>query len=110
MTNIGLRTIAAVSVAVAVLGGCGQQPTAPSASPRSGSVWVADEGHDSITVIDASTTTTAMTLNGIKGPHNIQVSRDGAAVYAVSSAGLVVAIDPATYRVTATAPNLRTPK
>ena len=47
-----------------------QQPTAPSASPRSGSVWVADEGHDSITVIDASTTTTAMTLNGIRVPQH----------------------------------------
>ena len=37
------------------------------------------------------------------------MSRDGAAVYAVSSAGLVVAIDPATYRVTAVAQPARNP-
>ena len=84
------------------LTGCSSKPQA--SPPRSGSVWVADEGHDSVSVIDAATNTVTMTLTGIKGPHNIQVGRDDSVVYAVSSAGIVVAIDPATYRVTATAP------
>jgi YVTN family beta-propeller protein len=107
MPRVRLRTIGAATVVMTVLSGCSgnpQQTPPPSAAPRSGSVWVADEGHDSITVIDAATNAVAMTLNGIKGPHNIQVGRDGAVVYAVSSAGVVVTIDPTTYRVSATAP------
>lgn len=107
MRTAGMRTRGAITVFVALLSGCSgtpQAPPAPSAVPRSGSVWVADEGHDSLTVIDAATSAVAMTLNGIKAPHNIQVGRDGAVVYAVSSAGVVVAIDATTYRVTATAP------
>ncbi|WP_372489518.1 hypothetical protein [Candidatus Mycolicibacterium alkanivorans] len=88
---------------LAVLTGCSGKPQ-PTLPPRSGSVWVADEGRDSLTVIDAATKTVTITLNGIKSPHNVQVGRGGAVVYAVSSAGVVVAIDPATYRVTATAP------
>ena len=40
----------------------------------------------------------------LKHPHNVQVSREGATVYAVShSDNIVVAIDPATYRVAAVA-------
>jgi len=107
MPRVGLRTIGAATIVLTVLSGCSgkpQQATAPAAAPRSGSVWVADEGHDSITVIDAATNAVTMTLTGITAPHNIQVARDGAVVYAVSSAGVVVAIDPTTYRVSATAP------
>ena len=40
-----------------VLSGCSGNPQktpASSAAPRSGSVWVADEGRDSLSVIDAS--------------------------------------------------------
>ena len=107
MPRVGLRTIGAATIVLTVLSGCSGKPqraTAPAAAPRSGSVWVADEGYDSITVIDAATNAVTMTLNGIKAPHNIQVARDGAVVYAVSSAGIVAAIDPTTYRVSATAP------
>ncbi len=107
MFKFGLRTIGAATVVLTVLSGCSDSPRqtpAPSAAPRSGSVWVANEGRDSITVIDAATNTVKMTLNGIKAPHNVQVGRDGAVVYAVSSAGFVVAIAPTTYQVTATAP------
>lgn len=107
MPRVGLRTIGAATIVLTVLSGCSgkpQQATAPAAAPRSGSVWVADEGHDSITVIDAATNAVTMTLTGITAPHNIQVARDGAVVYAVSNAGVVVAIDPTTYRVSATAP------
>lgn len=102
------KLIAAGAAAVlgATLGGCStsrdQAPSSPP--PRSGSVWVADEGTDSLSVIDAATNTVAMTVTGIQGPHNVQVARDGAVVYATSSAGIVMAIDPATYRITASAP------
>ncbi len=112
MPTATIRIIGAVTVFLAMLSGCSsraQQPPAPSATPRSGSVWVADEGRDGITVIDAATNTVTTTLNGIKAPHNVQVGRDGAVVYAVSRAGVVVAIDPATYRVSATAPTGREP-
>ena len=67
-------------------------------------MWVADEGHDSLTVIDAATNRVTTTLTGIEGPHNVQVGRDGAVVYAVSAAGIVVSIDPSNYTVSAVAP------
>lgn len=106
MSRARLRKLGAITAVLGVLSGCSgnpQNPPAPSKTPRSGSVWVADEGRDNITVIDAATNAVAMTLNGIKAPHNIQVGRDGDVVYAVSSAGVVVAINRATYQVTATA-------
>ena len=97
-----------LTVLVAALGGCSgarDQTPSPSAEPtRSGSVWVANEGADSLSVIDAATNAVAMTLTGIKGPHNVQVGHEGSVVYATSSADLVMAIDPATYGITATAP------
>lgn len=101
-----------LSVVIAVLGplcGCAGAPPEPSATPRTGSVWVADEGHDSITVIDVATAAVATTLTGISAPHNVQAARDGAVVYAVSGAGVVVAIDPLTYRVSAAAPTGKDP-
>lgn len=102
IARAAVRTVAAIATIVVALGGCSTRPE--SAAPRSGSVWVANEGQDSLTVLDAANGTTAITLNGIKAPHNVQVGRDGAIVYAVSSAGVVVAIDAASYQVTATAP------
>ena len=107
MSRARMYLIGALTVLLVAASGCSgnaRQTPAPSAAPRPGSVWVADEGADSISVIDAATNAVRMTLNGIKAPHNIQVGRDGAVVFAVSSAGVVVAIDPMTYRVTATAP------
>ncbi len=101
-------TAATLSVACLSLGACsGRQNAAPSAPPpaaATGSVWVADEGADSLSVIDAATHSIAMTMTGINAPHNVQAVRDGAVVYATSGADMVVAIDPMTYRVTATAP------
>lgn len=101
------KLIAAGALAVlgATLGGCtASRDQTPSPPPtRSGSVWVADEGADSLSVINAATNTVAMTVTGIEGPHNVQVARDGAVVYATSSAGIVMAIDPTTYRIAASA-------
>ncbi len=67
---------------------------------------MADEGGNSLTVLDAATNTVSTTLTGMPGPHNVQVGHDGATVYASSNTtNTVVAIDAATYRVTATAPD-----
>lgn len=78
--------------------------TTPGAPGEAGSVWVANESGNSLTVLDSARNTVATTLTGIKHPHNVQVSRDGASVYAVSNSDdTVVAIDPATYKVAAVA-------
>lgn len=86
----------------------GQSTTNPASrapADATGSVWVADEGGNSLTVLDAATNTVSTTLTGMPGPHNVQVGHDGATVYASSNTtNTVVAIDAATYRVTATAP------
>lgn len=68
-----------------------------------GTVWVADEGSNSLTVIDAATGKVVTTLTGIGSPHNVQVSPDGRSIWAVSgSEMLAVRIDARTYRVTGT--------
>ncbi len=51
----------------------------------SGTVWVANEAGGSLTAIDAATNTVATTVSGINGPHNVQVSPDGASVWTVSA-------------------------
>lgn len=99
--------LAAVSACSAGQPADSGQSTTSAASPApadvAGSVWVADEGGDSLTVLDAATNTVTTTLTGLPGPHNVQVGGDGATVYASSSSDTVVAIDAATYRVTASA-------
>lgn len=63
-----------------------------------GTIWVADEFGNSITVIDASTNEVITTLTGIEGPHNLQVSPDGETVWAVSGHdSTAVQIDAHTY-------------
>lgn len=117
--------VAAVLLAVllaAVSAGCsgdetgtaGQSATSPSPPPEpvavEGSVWVADETGNSLSVIDTAANAVATTLTGIGGPHNVQVGRDAATVYATSvGTDTVVAIDTATYEVAASAPTGRHP-
>ena len=93
--RLALRWIAVAGTLVVVLAACsnGNQmspsgiptSTAPRSPAGSGSVWVANEGGDSLTVLDGALSTVATTLTGIKHPHNVQVSHDGATVYAVSN-------------------------
>ena len=99
-------------VLLAAVSGCsagqstdsGQSTAGPSPTEQGGSVWVADEGGDSLTVLDAGTNAVVTTLTGLPGPHNVQVGNDGATVYASSStSNTVVAIDTTAYRVTASA-------
>ncbi|MCA0455369.1 MAG: multicopper oxidase domain-containing protein [Chloroflexi bacterium] len=74
-------------------------------NPIQGTVWVADEFGNSITVIDASTNEVLTTLTGIEGPHNLQVSPDGASVWAVSGHdSTAVVIDAQTYELIGTSP------
>lgn len=98
------RAAVATVVALTVVSGCSSESQDRSSPTPSGSVWVANEGEDSLSVIDAATNAVTTTLNGIEGPHNVQIARDGAVVYAVSSSGVVVAIDSSTYQVSAVAP------
>ena len=59
-----------------------------------GAVWVANEEGASLSVIDAGTNTVVTTVRGVEGPHNVQVSRDSASVWAVSGHdSLAVALD-----------------
>ena len=65
-----------------------------------GSIWVANEEGNSITVINAGQNNVAATLTGIAGPHNLQVSPDGKTVWVVSGHdSKAVMIDAATYKV-----------
>ena len=114
--RIRLAAATAVAVLGAALTACanttddsiGQESTNPassqSARPGTGSVWVADQEGDSLTVLDAATNAVATTVTGLKHPHNVQVSRDGSRVYAVTGDNRVVAIDATNYTVDAVAP------
>ncbi len=106
---VRFRAALAAIVLGVTIAGCSdvpEHPTGPPLTPAvTGSVWVADEDGDSLTVVDAATNTVLTTLTGLHQPHNVQVGLDGAIVYALSgSDNVVVAIDPATYKVTAIAP------
>jgi YVTN family beta-propeller protein len=78
--------------------------------PVEGSVWVANERGDSITVLDAGTEEPVTTLTGIEGPHNLQVAPDGRSVWAVSGhESLAVMIDAKTYEVRGAVPTGKSP-
>ncbi len=49
-----------------------------------GTVWVANEDGDSLTVLDAATGEVVSTITGIESPHNLQASPEGDSVWAVS--------------------------
>ncbi|KUH64997.1 hypothetical protein AU184_02605 [Mycolicibacterium novocastrense] len=109
-----LHPIAVIAVLAMALASCSGEADGPArqegpspepAGSVTGSVWVANEDGDSMTVIDASTNAVIATLDGIEEPHNVQVGAGGDTVYAVSgSENLLVAIDAATFAVAATAP------
>lgn len=84
-------------------GRTGDQPERARVEPAgcgiAGTVWVANEDGHSLSVIDAATSTVVTTVEGIEGPHNVQVGADGNRVYAVSGhARTVAALDTGTYR------------
>ncbi|WP_326548637.1 hypothetical protein QGN32_11225 [Mycolicibacterium sp. ND9-15] len=114
--SVKLSAVLFTAVLAAVLAGCSggetgtaQQSATPSTPPPesvtvAGSVWVADETGNSLTVIDTAANAVATTLTGIQGPHNVQVGRDAGTAYATSAGtDRVVAIDTTTYEVAAIA-------
>lgn len=98
----------ALLVSAALLSACttniSKVLTTPAPTPQlktlTGTVWVADETGNSITVIDASDNKVVTTLTGIEGPHNIQVAPNGKRVWVVSShESRAVVIDATNYSV-----------
>lgn len=92
-----LTTAVVTAGAVAVTGGTGDDPVGPRSSGShegmvTGTVWVANEEGDSLTAIDAATNQVLTTVTGIAGPHNVQVSPDGASIWAVSGHESVAAM------------------
>lgn len=80
-----LLAAAAAAAVIFATGEDGSQPTVADHSGMvEGTVWVANEDGASLTAIDASRNEVAVTLTGIEGPHNLQVSPDGKSVWAVS--------------------------
>jgi YVTN family beta-propeller protein len=74
-------------------------------SEISGTVWVANEYGNSISVIDTSTNEVITTLTGIEGPHNLQVAPDGRIVWAVSGEdSIAIKIDATSYALMGTVP------
>jgi YVTN family beta-propeller protein len=74
--------------------------SAPSGSSVvvQGTIWVADEYSNSITVINAATNKVVTRLTGIEAPHNLQVSPDNKSVWAVTGhPPLAVMIDAVSY-------------
>lgn len=85
--SLGVLLVAgAALVATSGTGNNGQQHASASAHQGmvTGTVWVANEAGNSLTAIDATTNTVATTVAGIDGPHNVQVSPDGASLWTVS--------------------------
>ncbi len=111
MLSTARRLTLGAAVALVVSGCAGGLTSGPgasspgdvaSASPAStGSVWVADEGGDSLTVLDGATGGALATLTGITEPHNVQAASDGDGVWAVSGGDQVVALSASSLEVTA---------
>lgn len=106
MGNRFLRQSAVLVALITLVFGLRQPLTVGAQSlPIQGTIWVADENGNSITVINASTNEVVTTLTGIEGPHNLQVSPDGATVWVVSGHdNTAVQIDARTYTVLGTTP------
>lgn len=110
----GTRSAVGVTGLLLALAACGESstndsnagdpmpgPTTSSLGCRPagpGAVWVANEGGNSLSILDATTHRVVTTVSGIGAPHNVQAGPDGSRVWAVSgTARALVAIDAATY-------------
>lgn len=95
--------LAALTVAAtAALTACSAGAAAPpdETDELTGSVWVANEGGDSLTVLDAATGEVVTTVEGVPQPHNVQASADGETVWAVTGTDQLVALATDTLDVT----------
>lgn len=103
------RTMILLGIALFLTLGVGLVPNLSSVfaqdSQISGTVWVANEYGNSISVIDTRTNEVITTLTGIAGPHNLQVAPDGRTVWAVSGAdSIAIKIDATSYALMGTVP------
>ena len=104
-----VRLLPALALTASVLAGCGggghddAGASAEQAPPAVGSVWVANDDGDSLSVINAATGAVAVTLSGLSNPRSVQIGRDGMTAYAVQDDATLVAIDAVTYSVLAVA-------
>lgn len=87
----------AVGIALIVGRGTGNDATPDEKPSRSdtttgvtGTIWVANEAGDSLSVIDASRNVVVTTITGLTMPHNVQASPDGKSVWAVGGSAAVV--------------------
>lgn len=76
------RCFLLILVIASLLVACSGQST--KGTGIQGSVWVADEHGNSISVIDASKNRVITSLTGVDGPRNIQVAPEQQSVWAVS--------------------------
>lgn len=88
VAGTGVLTAATLGV-IALTGGTPDEGTADTVRAAhtgmvTGTVWVANEEGGTLTAIDAATNQVATTLDGIDGPHNVQIGPDGASLWAVS--------------------------
>jgi YVTN family beta-propeller protein len=62
-----------IAAATVILTAC-SGTASPTSKGTEGTVWVADEEENSITIINAATNKVITTLSGIEGAHNLQVA------------------------------------
>lgn len=86
-----------------------EAPTATAPTGVTGSVWVANEGSDSLSVLDAASGGTHVTLTGVPSPHNVQAAADGARVWAVTGSDQVVTVATDRMRLAQVAPTDSSP-
>ncbi len=114
-TRTGTIALTAVAAIAALgIGGCSSDTRQTSSSSADssgkvsigdGSVWVANENGNSVSVIDAGSRRVVATLTGVPGPHNIQVSADGDSAWVVSGpTSRVAGINAHSYALDGSAP------
>ncbi|HEU4515318.1 MAG TPA: hypothetical protein VFR87_19585 [Nocardioidaceae bacterium] len=84
--------LALLGAASLALAGCASPTIATPEARLEGSVWVANEGASSVSVLDAETGDVVATLSGIAAPHNVQASGSRDVVW-VTGAGGVIGLD-----------------
>lgn len=105
-----LLAVAAATTGLLLVSGCGTADPQPSTTTPAASatpagsqwVWVATEGDDALSVIDAETGELVSVVHGLPAPHNVQSTADGDGVWATSTSG-VVQVEAATLGLVGTA-------
>lgn len=95
-----IRVVLALAAPLAVTAASIAAAPAVAAQIPAGAVWVADEGGNSLTVLDAGTGEVRATVSGVPAPHNVQASPDGTSVYAVSGGNQLLSLTAARAEVT----------